>query len=77
MCCKNRYDTCCLCICVYVCTLLLYVVVLLLLFDCRGTYFTCDPLVIDDVLHNVQSEWYALMLVLENLVMHVHFLCCC
>ena len=59
----------------YVCTLLLYVAVLLLFFDCRGTYFTCDPLVIDDVLHNVQSEWYALTLVLENLVMHVHFLC--
>ena len=31
-----------------------------LLCDDRGTYFMCDRLVIDDVLHNVQAEWYAL-----------------
>lgn len=30
---------------------------------CRGLHFVCDRLAVEDVLHNVQAEWYAFMLV--------------
>jgi len=25
---------------------------------CRGLHYVCDRLVVEDVLHNVQAEWY-------------------
>ena len=48
---------------------------LLLFCDGRGTYFTCDRLVIDEVVHNVQYEWYASTLILVNVIMQFHYYC--